>query len=154
MTFFLLKIYSILLINRRLWTYFIFLPKLMFSFWDRQLVLQILTGNHKILYFLKFSLFVKSERFSANLSPTKKIQDEIDTSTNLYSASIRTACFIGFLPAFTSSRFGRYRYVCFSSPDVHNREVQIWLPIPVPRPYSIFQPIRCAGPTRLTNQIV
>ena len=37
---------------------------------------------------------------------------------------------------------------------IYSRKVQIWLPIPLPLPESIFQPIRCAGPTRLTNQIV
>ena len=36
----------------------------------------------------------------------------------------------------------------------NNREVQIWLPIPLPLPQSTFQSIRCAGPTQLTNQIV
>ena len=42
------------------------------------------------------------------------------------------------------------RYNCI---DDDNKEVQIWLPIPLPPPKAICQPIRRAGPTRLTNQI-
>ena len=59
------------------------------------------------------------------------------------------------------SSSGRQR--CFPSPGkvvqrypiccrLDNREVQIWLPIPLPK--SIFQPIRRVRQIRLTNQIV
>ena len=44
------------------------------------------------------------------------------------------------------------RYPICNCCRLDNREVQIWLPIPLSK--SIFQPIRRVGPTRLTNQIV